>query len=235
MLKTTLTLAIVATAVLADSNVFTLEFERENEGPTINLPDSFTMETALYIESENGSWTDPKTHVVWYCDGEGDRFKVEHKHPETGKVLQTIFTDFKKKVELTHIAESNKCTKKETTGLNLKRFLKQIFHKDSPMFEYVGFVIPEFDKLDKYHAFVTKEEGVPVHQRATQFYFDSTGVSNWVKFYKPENQSELHNIMAVKEHKFQDSCFAMDNCHENIAQSYIEEYLKSPEQYKAYF
>lgn len=176
------------------------------------------METALYIEQESGAWRDPNTHVIWYYDGEGNRFNYEYRNPQDGgKVIETVFSDFNKKIELTYNAVTHKCTKKDISKINLKTFLTQIFHRESPMFEYVGFVIPEFDKFDKYHAFVTKEEGVPVNQRATQFYFDSTGISNWVKFYKPEDKSELHNILAVREHKFTDSCFVIPNCNEEIA------------------
>ena len=60
-------------------------------------------------------------------------------------------------------------------GFVLADFMGSVFNSESPLFEYKGSITPPFDKDDKYHVFVTKEEDQPIEKRATQIYFDQDG------------------------------------------------------------
>eukprot|EP00347_Sterkiella_histriomuscorum_P016071 403354599 len=238
MLKSTIAaLLFSATQVLCESNHFIMSFEPSGK-PIISLPQNFVLHTHLMIEKEDSSWTDTMTNVQWYIDSIGNRAKYAYVYTESGKVMKQARYDYNTQKEITQESSSKWCKEaKIEYQFNLGRFLKNTFDTqdlESSMFEYAGLVTPDFDKFEKYHAFVTKDEGshIPIAQRATQFYFDQTGQANWIKFYMANDQSELHNIISVEENVFNNEDFGLEGCHPAVTTNAYEVYHSNDEKVK---
>lgn len=231
-MKTTLAvLLLTATSVLCEDNHFKISFDSNaNNRAVISIPRSFVLQTHLMMEEKSGGWRDTNTDVQWLFDVAQNRAKYAYVDTNTGNILTEWMADYSGKYELKF--DGKHCTKKELAyDFNLGSFLSNVFDttENNQMFEYVGEVMPAFDKFEKHYAFVTRdsheEPKLPIEQRSTQFYFDAElGQSNWIKFYTPNHQSELHNILSVEEDEFEVGDFGLDNCSEHVATPFYDVY-----------